>query len=134
MSSKIVPATEYAAVLEQKYKGLKVPVYKLREWFSNEQKVFFDCEKNSDKAACLGKILAKPDFPIFFVYLVIKEDKEDNYSFLDVSFRNLMGLETLEHFINRYHLQLETMTKLSLQGAGREFVECVGHGYAEKSL
>jgi phosphopentomutase len=47
---------------------------------------------------------------------------------MDVNFRNV-GTETLEHFINRYHQQLETMTKLSLQTASREYVTCLGHGY-----
>jgi len=131
--SNIISAVEYAKILEQKYAGLKVPIYKLREWFATEQKIFFDCE-NPDKATCLSQILAKPDFPAFIIYLVVKDAKTGDYDFMDVSFRNLMGLETLQHFINRYHAQLESMTKLSLQGAGREHVESVGHGYEEKPL
>lgn len=133
MQSKIVSATEYANSLEQKYQGLKVSIYKLRKWFETEQKVFFDCESD-DKASCLNKILAKPNFPVFIVYLIIKDTNTRSFSFMDISFRNLMGLETLEHFISRYHKQLETMTKLSLQGAGREYVECMGYGYEEKTL
>ncbi|MGQ9565282.1 MAG: hypothetical protein ACUVT5_01880 [Candidatus Bathyarchaeales archaeon] len=131
--SNIISAVEYAKILEQKYVGLKVPIYKLREWFATEQKIFFDCE-SPDKTACLSQILAKPDFPAFIIYLVVKDASTDNYDFMDVGFRNLMGLETLQHFINRYHAQLESMTKLSLQGVGREYVESVGHGYEEKML
>ena len=129
MSSKIISAAEYVNFLEEKYKDLKVPMYKLRKWFSTDQKVFFDCE-GSDKALHLSEILTEPDFPAFIVYLIVK-DAAGSYSFMDISFRNL-GNETLEHFITRYHQQLETMTKLSLQSAGREFIDCLGHSYEEK--
>lgn len=132
MLSPIIPATDYGNSLEEKYKGLKVPIYKLRKWFSSEHKVFFDCE-SGDKESCLHELLIKPDFPAFVIYLIVKDVVSSGYSFVDVSFRNL-GKETLEHFINRYHQQLETMTKLSLQGAGREYVDCPGHGYEEKLL
>ncbi len=130
MPSKIILTTEYLKSFEQKYKGLKVPIYKLRKWFSTGQKVFFDC-KVSDRTSCLHKILDKTNFPAFRIYLVVKDVTADSYGFMDVNFRNLGGRETLQHFISRYHKQLETMTKLSLQGAGREYTECVGHGYEE---
>lgn len=131
MSSKIIPSDEYVTFLMEKYKSLKIPTYKLKKWFSNEQKVFFECEA-SDKTSCLHGILNKPNFPAFIIYLIVK-DATGSYSFMDVSFRNL-SRETLEHFINRYHQQLETMTKLSLQSVSREFVECSGHSYEEKTL
>lgn len=131
MTSKIISENEYVALLEEKYKGLKVATYKLRKWFSTEQKIFFDCD-SPDKESCLRQILTKPDFPAFIIYLIVKS-AAGGYSFMDVSFRNL-GKETLEHFISRYHQQLETMTKLSLQTVGREFVECPGHSYEETML
>ena len=132
MSSTIIPATDYKNSLEKKYKSLSVPFYKLRKWFSSEQKVFFDCEID-DKESCLRGILLKPNLPAFVVYLIVKDVASGGYSFVDISFRNL-GKETLEHFINRYHQQLEIMTKLGLQGSGREYVDCPGHGYEEKLL
>jgi hypothetical protein len=125
--SQIILASEHASILEGRYKGLKIPVYKLRRWFSDRQQVFFDCEI-SDKESCLHKILTKPDLNAFVIYLLVRDTTTSSYSFMDVSFRNL-GKETLEHFINRYHQQLETMTKLSLQTANREYVACLGHGY-----
>lgn len=130
MSSKIIPTTDYARSIEEKYKGLEVPIYKLRKWFSTSQKVFFNCE-GSDKESCLHEILSKPDFPAFRIYLVVKDVATGSYDFMDVSFRNLGGRETLEHFTNRYHQQLEIMTKLSLQGANKEYIDCVGHSYEE---
>jgi hypothetical protein len=133
MSSEIIPTIEYASSLKEKYKDLEVPVYKLREWFSTSQKVFFSCE-GSGKEVCLREIMAKPDFSVFIIYVVIKDIATNTYGFMDINFRNLGGKETLDHFINRYHQQLETMTRVSLQGAGREYVDCIGHGYEEKPL
>ncbi len=130
MSSEIIPTTEYAKSLEKKYENLKIPIYKLKEWFFTGSKVFFDCE-SSDKASCVREILAKPDFPAFRIYIVVRDFASNSYDLMDVNFRNLGGKETLEHFIERYHKQLETMSRLSLQGAGREYAECVGHGYEE---
>lgn len=130
MSLEIITTAQYANSLEQKYNGLEVPIYKIRKWFFTSKKVFLDCE-GSDKKSCLNAVLTKPDFPALRVYLVVKEDTASHYGFMDINFRNLGGKETLEHFINRYHQQLETMTKLSLQSAGGEYIECVGHGYEE---
>jgi hypothetical protein len=131
MASEIIPTTEYASLLEEKYKGLRIPIYKLRKWFSESQKVFFDCDDSDKASSTLSEILKKPDFPAFRIYLVVKEGDTNSYGFMDVNFRNLGSKETFEHFINRYHRQLEAMTKISLQGAGREYIDCVGHGYEE---
>ena len=125
--SKIISTNEQLSILEERYKGLKIPVYKLRKWFSDEQQVFFDCD-TTDKEACLHEVMTKPDLSAFMIYLLVKDSSTRSYSFMDVNFRNL-GKETLEHFINRYHQQLETMTKLSLQTASREYVACLGHSY-----
>jgi hypothetical protein len=125
--SKIISTGEHVSILEENYKGLKIPVYKLRKWFSDEQQVFFDCDA-VDKEACLREVMTKPNLSAFIIYLLTKDISTGNYSFMDANFRNL-GKETLDHFINRYHQQLETMTKLSLQTASREYVACLGHSY-----
>jgi len=132
MHPQIIAAAEYVNTLIEKYDGLEIPIYKLRKLFAVDSKVFFDCE-DSDVASCLTEILNKPDFPAFRIYLVVKDVTAKSFSFMDVNFRNLVNKETLEHFMNRYHRQLETMTKLSLQGAGREYVECIGHSYEEST-
>jgi hypothetical protein len=128
VSTEIIPTVEYAARLRKTYESLEVPLYKLGTLFSTEEKVFFNCT-DTDKNSCLRQLLAKPDFPSFRIYLVVKDAA--GYSFIDVNFRNIGNKETLEHFISRYHQQLENMAKLSLQGSGRKYVECVGHGYEE---
>ncbi len=130
MSSKTIPTAEYVKFLEKKYIGLTVPSYKLKEFFSTTSKVFFNC-KNKDKKSCLREALEKSGYPSFRVYLVVKDVDTDKHCFMDICFRNLSGKETLEHFIERYRKQLQSMTKLSLQGAGEIYIDCVGHSYEE---
>jgi hypothetical protein len=125
MSLQVSLTTDYVKSLEEKYAGLSVPSYKLKEWFAKNKKVFFDCEK-PDKSVCLELILGKIDISAFKVFFVVKEN--GSYRFMDVRFRSL-GKETLGHFIGRYERQLESMTKLSLQSRNIEYVETVGYSY-----
>jgi len=130
MNSDIISATVYVESLRPKFPGFEFPSYKLREWFSKAQKVFFDCKEHGN-ASCLRTILIKTDFEAFTIFFVVKE-QGGAHKFMDASFRNL-GSETLEHFITRFHSQLEPMTKLGVQATGLEFVECIGHSYVEAS-
>jgi len=126
---EIVPATSYVESLKQKFKGFDFPAYKLREWFSTVHQVFFDCKQEQDKAACLEELLKRTNLEAFTIFFVVKEPN-GAYKLMDASFRNL-GTETLKRFINRYHQQLESMTRLSIQTIGLEYIECIGHGYSE---
>ena len=127
--TEIVPATAYVESLKQKYKGFDFPAYKLREWFSTGHQVFFDCKPEQGKALCLEQLLKRTNLEAFIIFFVVKEPN-GAHRFMDASFRNL-GTETLERFINRYHQQLESMTRLSIQTIGLEYVECIGHSYQE---
>ena len=126
MESEIVLANAYVESLKEKYRGFDFPAYKLREWFSKSNQIFFDC-KDQDKTACMVQLLKRTNLEAFTIFFVVKEPSGE-YRFMDASFRNL-GTETLEHFISRYHQQLESMTRLSIQTIGLEYIECIGHGY-----
>ena len=126
MESEIVLANAYVESLKEKYKDFDFPAYKLREWFSKSNQIFFDC-KDQDKNACIEQLLKRTNLEAFTIFFVVKEPSGE-YRFMDASFRNL-GTETLEHFISRYHQQLESMTRLSIQTIGLEYIECIGHGY-----
>ncbi len=121
-------ANAYVESLKEKYKDFEFPAYKLREWFSKSNQIFFDC-KDQDKNACIEQLLKRTNLEAFTIFFVVKEPSGE-YRFMDASFRNL-GTETLEHFISRYHQQLESMTRLSIQTIGLEYIECIGHGYQE---
>ncbi len=126
MSSEIIPAKDYVELLRRMYQGFEFPTYKLREWFSKANQIFFDCSE-PDKATCLRDVLKKTNFEAFVLFFVVK-DQNGTFRFMDASFRNL-GTETLEHFIIRFHSQLESMTRIGFQTAGYEYVECIGHSY-----
>lgn len=128
MSSEIVPAQEYVELLKQKYPGLDFPAYKLKQFYSKAYQVFLDCAE-PDKEDCLQKVLKNSGYVAFTIFFVAKEQSR-KYRLLDASFRNL-GTETLERFINRFHSQLESMTRLGMQATGLEYIECVGHSYVE---
>lgn len=130
MHSEVISSHAYVESLKQKYQGFDFPTYKLREWYSQTHQVFFDC-RQPDKEACLQATLKKTDFAAFTIFFVVKE-QSGTYKFMDASFRNL-GTETLEHFITRFHSQLESMTRLGVQTTGLEYVECIGHGYQESA-
>ena len=127
VSLEIMPASLYAKSLKEKYEDLEVPSYKLREWFSKTEKVFFDCEE-SDKSSCLELILKQRNLAAFVIFFVVREKPSGSYKFMDASFRNL-GKETLKNFIRRYHEQLESMTKLGLGSRDIEYIECAGYSY-----
>lgn len=114
--------------LKDKFETLDVPLYKLREWFSTKHQVFFDCD-SEDKVSCLEKLLKQKDFEAFTIFFVAK-DPSGVFKFMDASFRNI-GNEALEHFINRFHKQLESMTIMSVQTVGLKYVECIGHSYLD---
>jgi hypothetical protein len=128
MNSEILSAEDYVESLKPRFQGFEFSAYKLRDWFSKTAQVFFDC-KEADKEACLQMVLKEPTFAAFTIFFVVKE-QSGKYRLMDASFRNL-GTETLEHFIARYHSQLESMTRLGIQTTGAEYIECVGHSYVE---
>ena len=122
---EISSTTDYKKSLEEKFNGLSVPSYKLKEWFTKKLKIFFHCKK-PNKTFCLDQILEKTDIAFFTVFFIVKT--EETYKFMDVNYRNL-GKETLEHFIKRYESQLKSMTQLSLKPRKMEYVETVGYSY-----
>lgn len=126
MSFRIVSAQTYVDSLKQKFQGFEFPAYKHRDWFSETHQIFFDC-KEPDNEGCLQFVLKKTDFAAFTIFFVVK-DQSGGFKLMDASFRNL-GAETLEHFVVRFHSQLESMTRLGVQTSGLEYVECIGHGY-----
>lgn len=128
MNPEIVSATKYTESLKQKYPGFEFPSYKLRQWFERTLQIFFDCRETNNQI-CLQGILKETRFEAFTIFFVVKE-ASGAYKLMDASFRNL-GTETLEHFVSRFHSQLESMTKLGVQASGLEYIECIGHSYEE---
>lgn len=114
--------------LKDEFETLDIPLYNLRAWISTKHQVFFDCD-SEDKVSCLEKLLKCRDFEAFTIFFVVK-DPSGIFKFMDASFRNI-GNETLEHFVNRFHKQLESMTMISVQTAGLKYMKCIGHSYLD---
>jgi hypothetical protein len=68
---EIASLKSYTKTLRQKFKGLEVPTYKLREWYSLDHKIFFNCE-GRDRQDCLDQILERKDLERFHVFFVVK--------------------------------------------------------------
>jgi hypothetical protein len=128
LSTEIGLAAEYVELVRRKYPSFEFPSYKLRQWFERRLQIFFDCGE-ADIQACLQEILRETGFHAFTIFFVVKESN-NTYKLMDATFRNL-GTETLQHFITRFHSQLESMTKLGVQASGLEYIECIGHSYEE---
>ena len=128
MEMETISTNTYVQSLKDKFKGIDVPMYKLKAWFSIKCQVFFDCE-SEDKVSCLEEVLKQRNFEAFTIFFVVKEPS-GVFKFMDASFKNI-GKETIEHFVNRFHKQLESMTRLGVQTIGLEFVEYIGHSYQE---
>ena len=61
---EIASLKSYNKTLQEKFKGLEIPTYKLRKWYSINHKIFFDCE-SSDKQNCLDQLLERKDLEKF---------------------------------------------------------------------
>ncbi len=129
MPSDIVPVGELFDSLRERFGPIEIPAYKFREWYSRERGVFFDCEEG-DTEACLERVMREEGYSFFTVFLVVREERDGGLKVMDVSFANI-GRETLQRFMRRYESQLKPASVMSLQVAGKEFVEFLGASYEE---
>jgi hypothetical protein len=104
-----------------------IPRYKFRRLFSWKYKTFFDCRDDAQK--CLEEVLHNENYSRFIVYSIIKDENGD-LQIMDVSYASL-GKETLERFVNRYPIQLQSACIMALQLSGNEYREFLGVSYEE---
>ena len=128
MSPEIITSARYVHQLQERFRNLEVPTYKLKKLYSPTHQVFFDCEQQNYDA-CLETVLKEQQLQGFTVFIVMKEPT-GAVKVRDIHFKNIGG-ETLEHFIKRFHTALEPSTKLSMQIAGSEYLVCIGHSYSK---
>jgi len=124
----IVESFRYIEELESKYGKLKRVMGVMGRWFSKRRKVFFDCEEE-DKSRCLEGLFESRDIDALTVYYVVRGP--NGYQLRDVRFKNIYG-QTLDRFVNHYHLVLEPSMRYSLKIGGFEYVECIGYGCSIK--
>ncbi|MFP3950758.1 MAG: hypothetical protein ACLFVP_01220 [Candidatus Bathyarchaeia archaeon] len=127
MNDEMTPTTEYLNSLSERYPCMEVPRYKFREWYSEEERVIFDCE-DEDLERCLDEAMTRDDHAYFKVYIIVQEDEV--HSVMDVSYPNIGDL-SLRSWLERYHSHLKPASMMSLEGAGKEYIEYLGSSYEE---
>lgn len=127
--SGIVPSREYVEGLKGRYPGLKYREEVLRRWFCPAEKIFFDVDEGEERTEGLKKVLNRRNFASFTVFFVVRRGSEE-YELMNSSFKNLGG-KTMANFANTYYVNLEYMTRLSVQMRRLEYLECVGFSYSD---
>jgi len=129
MSSEIIPSSDFVESITEEYESIDIPVYKLRAWYSTEEKIFFDCDRE-DLRSCLVNILEETTYSFFRVFFLVRDTKSKNVEFMDVRYSNIRK-ETLEDFVERYDSQLKPGGLMSLEAQGREYLRYLGASYEE---
>ena len=108
--------------LEQRYPGLQSN-HKLKEFYSSEQKVFFNCE--TEPETCLQQTLQDPHPPAFRVFYVTQDKADETYELAATSYSNFPE-SSLEKWIPRYHNQLKLGGEAGLEASGKKYMEYIG--------
>jgi len=127
---EVVSKEAYLSQLERRHGSFKLDVSSLRGLFSLENRVFFDCF-DRDVEKCLKEVLQARDMDHFLVlYLARKKSGQgtERKVLREAVFKNI-SKETVRHFAARFEKTLERVTKLSVESAGLEYLECVGFSY-----
>jgi hypothetical protein len=128
-SNTIVKSIHFLDSLKEHYKSLEIPYYKFREWYSEDAKVFFDCE-GYNKQDCVNTVIDKDDYPFFKVFFVVKEKEAGRYEVMDVVYPNAFKSKISE-WVDRYETMLKPASFIALEGSGKEYVEYLGVSYEE---
>ena len=99
----------------------------LRQWFYREEEIFFDSTEKQSEENALEAVLTRRDFTSFIVFFIIK-NSDGGYELMSSSFKNL-GRKTISNFANTYRVNLEFMTRLSVQMRKLDYVKCIGFSY-----
>lgn len=122
--AKILSKDEYVKETEKRFPRLEIQAYRLREHYSEEHKLFFDCEGDPDE--CVKEALEYSFHVKYTTFLVVKKD--DRFEFMSVAYRN-PAVESLEHFMGRYDTTIKPSLVMTLVGSDKEFVELLGFSY-----
>lgn len=129
MDRPTVPAREFLEALSLKHPGIVGPLYKFREWYSEDRQIFFDCG-GSNLETCLSEVRGRKDHPGFRVFFVVRDRSTDSYLVMDVVYPNAFN-HSLDAWIERYHKVLKAGCYMILEGQGKEYVEHLGVSYTD---
>jgi hypothetical protein len=127
MTTEIVSSEDSLKSIQDEFEDLNIPYYKFRNFFSVNERVFFECEEG-ETFQCLYVNLKRKDHDYFVVFLLVEDIDSGELLVMDVRFPNIGG-ESLEHFIDRYDSQLKTSGVMSLEASGKELMNVLGYSY-----
>ena len=122
----ILSREEYVKETEKRFPGLEIQAYRLRDYYSDDHKLFFDCE--GDPETCIKEALEYSFHVKYVTFFVIK--KGEAYEFMSVAYRN-PAVESLEHFMGRYDTTIKPSLVMTLVGSDKGFVELLGFSYED---
>ena len=122
--AKVTFRDVYVKETEKRFPGLEVQAYRLRDYYSDEHKLFFDCEGDPDE--CIKEALEYSFHVKYVTFLVVK--RGDRLEFMSVAYRN-PAVESLEHFMGRYETTIKPSLVMTLVGSDKEFIELLGFSY-----
>ena len=108
--------------LEQRYPRIQSN-HKLKEYYSTEQMVFFDCD--TEPETCLKQTLQDQHPPAFRVFYVTQDKTDETYELAATSYSNFPE-SSIEKWIPRYHNQLKLGGEAGLEASGKKYVEYIG--------
>ena len=129
MDQPIIPSREFLKTLSSKYVNIDFPMYKFRDWYSEKNQVFFDCD-GSNIETCLMEILEREDYSGFEVFSIIRDRLTGSYTVMDVVYPNAFN-QSLDVWIDKYHKVLKSGCYMILEGQGKEYVVHLGVSYTD---
>ena len=122
----ILSKEEYVKETEKRFPELEIPAYRLRDYYSDEHKLFFDCKGDTEE--CIKEALEYSFHVKYVTFFVVK--KGEDFEFMSVAYRN-PAVESLEHFMGRYDTTIKPSLVMTLVGSDKEFVELLGFSYED---
>jgi hypothetical protein len=126
-TDSVIESKEFLESLKEKYPSIKIPFYKFREWYSIEQRVFFDCD-TGDKQRCLDDAIKRTDYPFFKVFFVAKDKEGESFTIMDIVYPNAFK-SSINKWVDRYETMLKPASFIALEGSGKEYIEYLGVTY-----
>ena len=108
--------------LKEKYPDINIQ-FRLKDWFSQEHQVFFNCSEDLEK--CLNQTLTDSHPPAFRVFYIAQGKTDEAYSLKEAAYANYPE-SSLEKWIPRYQSQLRPGGEAGLEASGYRYIEYLG--------
>jgi len=108
--------------LKKKYPGITIQD-KLKDHYSTEHQVFFNCKKDPEK--CLQETLTNPHPPAFRAFYITQNKTNEKYTLKETLYTNYPET-SLSRWTPRYQSQLRPGGEAGLEASGYKYIEYIG--------